>query len=51
MHIVTILHLTSYVVGLLYKMVTMVPPPKLRAAGVDVCHLVQRPGREYMMIT
>ena len=30
--------------GLMYKMVTMVPPPKLRASGVDVCHLVQRPG-------
>ena len=30
--------------GLLYKMVTMVPPAEAVRAGVDVCHLVQRPG-------
>jgi hypothetical protein len=30
--------------GLLYKMVTMVPPLEAAAAGVDVCHLLQQPG-------
>ncbi len=30
--------------GLLYKMVTMLPPETALKAGVRVCHLLQRPG-------
>ena len=30
--------------GLLYKMVTMVPPGEAAQKGVNVCHLVQQPG-------
>lgn len=30
--------------GLLYRMVTMVPPDEAVKAGVDVCHLLQHPG-------
>ena len=30
--------------GLLYKMVTMLPPTTIQEGGVSVCHLLQRPG-------
>ena len=30
--------------GLMYKMVTMVPPGEAVKAGVNVCHLLQKPG-------
>ena len=30
--------------GLLYKMVTMVPPTEAIKEGVQVCHLIQKPG-------
>ena len=28
--------------GLLYKMVTMLPPERIKSAGVGVCHLLQQ---------